>query len=629
MSYINRTTWAALVASMWLVALHVPTAHAFVFTVGKSGTGNNCSFPTVQQAINAARDNKEADEIWITRDVVGGYYQNQALRIEDQPDPLTIVGGFDDCRDVTRSGVTELHGNGGPRAPVLDIRGGSVTIQGLRITRGDADSTQLQDGGGIRYAGIGVLSVLDSLIDRNNAGRGAGIAITSVGQGGASIRLENTEVSDNRALSVGGGILLNSQDSTSSAILAAQVRINRNYAVSGGGGFAMTGQSSLFANSLDLQIEANGTLGNGGAVLAVSPVEIQIGGSPFVGALGTFVGNEATNGGAIALASHPDLGSPAGRSIVQLSSPIQSPQVFTGNRAHGRGGALWIDRQGAPSPANNVSKICTWNVGFEGNDARDGGSAVALTGQGAVYQNHRDCSQTQAYCANLSCNRFSGNVATEDNGQPSAQGSLFDVRDSADFQLTGARVVQNTLPWLFRMAHSSVSEPAPTIGVDTAFIYANTVATLLVQCTACSFEATSSTIVANVIADAVLINSPRNFILRESIIDQPGRVLFATNPDPTQSTLDHVLYTSNYSSSIPTVRFGDPGFMNAANGDYRLAVTSTAMDVLPERTGFDFIGRPRTIDVPWHPNGLGARDLGAVETQLYELSEEIFGNGFD
>ncbi|MEO8010651.1 MAG: hypothetical protein ABI650_03295, partial [Dokdonella sp.] len=195
----------------------MPTAHAFIFTVGKSGTGNNCSFPTLQQAINAARANNEADEIWITRDVVGGYYQNQALLIEGQRDQLTIVGGFDDCRDVTRSGFTELHGNGGPRAPVLDIRGGSVTIQGLRITRGDADSTRVQDGGGIRYAGIGVLSVIDSLIDRNNAGRGAGIAVTSVGQGGASIRLENTEVSDNRALSVGGGILLNSLDNAASA----------------------------------------------------------------------------------------------------------------------------------------------------------------------------------------------------------------------------------------------------------------------------------------------------------------------------------------------------------------------------------------------------------------------------
>ncbi|MEO8012457.1 MAG: hypothetical protein ABI650_12480, partial [Dokdonella sp.] len=383
-------------------------------------------------------------------------------------------------------------------------------------------------------------------------------------------------------------------------------------------------------NAPDLQIEANGTLGNGGAVLAASPVTIEIGASPFSGTRGTFVGNEAMNGGAIALSSDPDLGSSTGSGIVTLSSrDAERPQVLAGNRAHGKGGVLWIDRQGAPSPASNVSKVCTWGVGLEGNDARYGGSAVALTGQSAVYQNDPDCVQTFTYCGNPSCNRFSGNVANHDDGQPSEYGSLFDVRDSADFQLTGARVVQNTLPWLFRMAHSSVSEPAPTIGVDMAFIYGNTVASLLLQCTACSFEATASTIAGNAIADAVLINSPRNFILRESIIDQPGRLLFAANPVPGQSTLEHLLYTSNYTSSIPTVRFGDPGFMNAAAGDYRLAVTSTAMDVLPERGGYDFIGRTRTVDVPWHANDLGARDLGAVETQLYELNEGIFSSGFD
>ncbi len=343
-------------------------AEAFIYTVGRSGTGQNCSFPTVQQAINAAAASAEDDEIWITRDVVGGYYQNQALSITNLRGKLTMVGGFDDCRDVSAAGTTELHGNGGPKAPVLAILGGDVTLKNLRFTRGDNDADGTRAGGGIAYTGAGKLALVDVLIDRNTAGRGAGLAVAAT-NGRVDVSATRSEISDNNpALTFGGGIFLDARNAGIRMEALEEVRINRNYARLGGGAIAMAGRGgsgpAFVAVGTRLQLEGNGTLGEGGAILAVAPAFVTIGAAPLAGTQGVFVGNEAMNGGAIALSEHPELGLSSGTGWVFLgSSDLGNPQVLAANRAHGQGGALYINRLRTGGSGVNDSYVCSFNVG--------------------------------------------------------------------------------------------------------------------------------------------------------------------------------------------------------------------------------------------------------------------------
>ena len=622
-------------STMWMTfALAAATllasskAGAFVYTVGQSGTGQNCSFPTVQQAIDAAEATAVDDEIWITRDVAGGYYQNQALRIDGLRGRLKIVGGFDDCHDVTPSGVTELHGNGGQRAPVLEVVGGIVTLSNLRFTRGDADDSAFSRGGGVSFQGGGLLDIQDSVIDRNRAGRGAGLSVVPSG-GEVVVTLRRTQIMDNQAVAFGGGIYYSPVNEGQGTLhFLDDVRIIGNRASQGGGGVAIKNASLEAVQGGGLLMEANGTLGDGGAILAVSPVKMRLASRPLAGAGATFVANVAGgNGGAIALSSHPDFGTATGDARVQLFSYLDAPQVLAGNRSDNYGGVLFIDR--SSTTGNGTTQVCSWNVAYDNNDGRMGGSAIAATGERATFKNTPECGLEETFCSTPACNRFAGNTSTLADGSPTLLGSVFYATDSADIQLFGTRIVQNTVPWVFRMANrASVVMPA-SIGLDNAFVYANSGTSLLAKCGAsCLFDATSSTFAANVLTGAVFAHAAAGFHLGESIVDQPGNNLFEFEPGST-STLAHLVYTANYASNTPTVRYGAPGFVNAAAGDYRLLPNSEAVDNLPVRNGLDFIGRPRSVDLPTRPNGLGPRDLGAIETQLAELADVIFKNGFE
>ena len=608
------------------------TASAFIYTVGSSGTGNNCSFPKVQQALDAAAATPEADEIWITRDVDGGYYRDQALlangRIPDVPDPgsLKIVGGFDDCWDTTPSELTELDGNGGLEAPVLTILGGVVSIEGLRFTRGDAAGSY---GGGIAYVGTGSLSIFRSTIDNNDAGQGGGLAVVAVG-GDASVNVQYSQIIDNRADTVGGGVLLLSSDVQARLTVGNGARLNRNFAGEGGGGIAMNGHSSLdmVSDVAGLQVDANGTLGDGGAILAVSPVSISLKAIAVPGTSGTFTGNEAQNGAVIAIGDHPRLGSSQGESTVRINSFFGQPQVFAFNRAQSRGGVVAI-----LNPLGQASvDVCTWNVGFDGNDATAAGSIAFAYGPNAVYRNDSTCSTVPAVCAEAACNRAFANRSSQANGQWSS-GSLFEAEHGAFMQLHNMKVQDNVVGDLFR-GQRTPDTPMPSIEVHDVLVAGNAARSLARQCIGeCYFDFKGVSVADNAFTEPVFENETGQFFLFDSIIDQPGNDLFKTDPMQFGGVpLARVLYNANYAGGGLTIWPGQPLFINAPAGDYRLDPRSPGVDWAPgqeDSTAQDVYGRLRVVDLPWRPDLLGMRDLGAVETQLNDAEAPIFADGFD
>jgi CSLREA domain-containing protein len=139
---------------------------------------------------------------------------------------------------------------------VLEIASGAdVTISGVTIRGGNAGGAQ---GGGIRNAGT--LTLRDSTVTGNSAGRGAGIANTG------ALTLERVTVSSNTAELGGGGIdsrpggaggvgRLTIRDSTVSGNAATG-------ALAEGGGISNGGAAAL----LNVTVSDNSATGNGGGI---------------------------------------------------------------------------------------------------------------------------------------------------------------------------------------------------------------------------------------------------------------------------------------------------------------------------------------------------------------------------
>ena len=599
------------IALLALGMLSSAPAQAFIYTVGKSGLSNNCSFPTVQQALTAAARNPGPDEIWITRDVNGGYYQNQALVSAYQD--VKLVGGFDDCWDTTLDGITELHGNGGSAAPVLTINGGTVIIEKLRFTRGDATGSASTTGGGIRFAGRGQLSISDSLIDRNAAGMGGGIAIVAQG-GDVALHLGNTRVIENHATTVGGGILLMSAAGVAALTAWDDVDISVNAALEGGGGIAMNPRSMLTMNGHRLRVEANSSIGDGGAVLAVSPVVIHAAPSASHGG-STFRSNEARNGGVLALTDHPRLGTSSGRSVVTLTSKdALNPNWMSANRATQRGAVVYVRRTQAPLHGDDVSNVCTWNAAFTGNRADVGGSVVSIVGAGARFQNEPACSSNPYPCSTIDvCNEADGNT-TAPGEVFGSESSLYEALDGSVMSLRDMKFRSNRVRSIFRARHAD-GTPFSILGVSQALVVQNVMNTLLDQREGSYFELSSATVADNQVLSQVFGNAIYNFFLRDSIVDQPEKYLFSV--DPLQFGGDDVtnlLYSGIYFGSGDTLEFGSPAFTQ--DSTYRQMPWSPGIDFAPSAGGADIHGRPRTVDIAAEADSHGPRDLGAVETQV-------------
>lgn len=630
----RRSIAARAIMMLGLVAAYAASAthaQAFIYTVGQSGVGNNCSFPTIQQALNAAAATPQDDEIWITRDTNDGSYQQQALVANipgligtGGPGTLKIVGGFDNCLDIVPEGVTELHGAGGTLASVLFIRGHDVELEGLRLTRGDATTNSVPIGGGIYYQGTGSLHIRKSIIDNNDAQRGGGIAIEAVG-GDAWLTLQDTQVSDNRATRVGGGVLLVSTGGRAVLTGFSNTGINRNYAAAGGGGIAMAPGSGLYLDSPDLQLDLNGTLGDGGALLTVPPAIVTVRGSPIAGADGTFTRNEAENGGAIAVGDNPHLGTASGEARMWLTSGYPDrPQSFAFNRAHGRGGMLSLS-EGAD---HAVVDVCSWNIAIWGNTADTKGSISHLDGAGTSHRHEQACDTLRPACAGA-CNLIQANTGPA--SQPTG-GSLYAVENGADLQLHNARLVQNTAGYLFRELQTGDGN-APSVELDNVLVAWNTGTSIVAQVGDDStLQMRSTTVAGNALSAVAFANNGLAFI-SDSILDQPGNALFATDPMTTNGQLVNTLHNSAYAGEGATVWRGAPTYFNPAVMDYRLTSASLGIDMLPDDpdSTVDVYGRARTVDIWWRNDLFGQRDLGAIETQQSEddASDLIFYGDFE
>jgi len=334
--------------------------------------------------------------------------------------------------------------------------------------------------------------------------------------------------------------------------------------------------SILFFNSVEM-ISNSATL-SGGAIAATNGCNINIiyGSSDTEGKIKF---NNAGFGGAIALTTHSKL---------SLTNQI-NPFIFEQNTSVSHGGAIYI---------SNGHELTIQNADFINNSSTNGDG-------GAIYINGLDGS---GIASSLTSSKLTGNSANF--------GAVFYVKETGD---------------------------ATQFTIDTSMFYKNGDGNdkYLINSKGdvagrTEIEILNSTIVDNNTdpAFAMINTNTANLEIRNSIIYNQGTSVL--NTLTSQNTMICLLLNED-ASIIAQIQaqnrvvnnFSAFDFIDSANNDYRLGLSSTAIDWCdnaPSSSPEDIEGQPRGWDAPNIKNGFGSYDAGADESYIYDV---IFMNGFE
>lgn len=598
----RRATGHFPLLALLSLALATP-ALAATYRVGAGGAAGGCTHASIQAAIDAASANPGPDTVLIARNTS---WTAQAL-VVNTPQELTLQGGYDTCATATPNGNTTLDGNGGSAQPVLRIlaaTGAIIRLSRLFITGGDHAGSG--DGGGIFFEGNGRLEIADSVITQNTAGYGGGLYARGTGTQAEVIFGQNVVVSSNTARYSGGGVYINELE------------------------FAMRETGSIIMwNTAQGQ---GGTGGYGGGLMLRSgnlSAYAYLG--PGVTSLGAIFANTAVHGGGVAVVGQ-DTDDDDHRAVLYTGQGgAEYPVRIRGNTATARGGGLYLRGWASNFSGSTHPYASLWNTEINENQAPDGAAIyadteeniLAVNGYSRVFFNSRDdgpppCPSGRP-CGSISDNR----TATIDN-QPT-DGAIIRIKDDSWFDVgsfanvAGGIVIEgNRGGSLISAGHSTLVHLQNTLVVD------NTLSGPMIRVGGRTFDydrlhIIDSTVAGNEIGGHMLVIGERAFLLRRSILWQPGVTILQCNGcERPFGTFDRIIASERASldgGNTPDVLVAAPRFVDPASGDYRLRAGSPAVDFTVPVGGDDrdVFGMPRDQRLPMI--GRGTRDLGALERQ--------------
>ncbi len=558
------------------------------------GTGAGCTHSSLAGAVAAAANNAGFDTIRVTRSII---HSNIAITINNQD--LLLEGRWPACNSTSRD-TTNTTVNGNNATSVISIMGGTgVSITGLQITAGNNVSGR---GGGIHIQQTSAGSVFlgDVLINNNGAQLGAGVSIysnTTNPDSGSRLTLgENVSIRFNTASASGGG--LHCQGSRVSAI-GSEIEFASNLSNDSGG--------AINAEYCDLALSSEGGAFNG-----------------------MFIGNQAINGGgAIRLVNS---------TAKAFSFRSDKPVRFAGNTATDGGAISVLD----------LSSFEAIDAQFENNRAYSNGGAiyqyngVALGTNRVLIRRHSD-GDLGSRCNAPECGQIRNNISrTIDNASFRAGAVLrtYSIGNQGLVEsiFAGQNIYENQGYSVFRSNEFTNFDGEAKIVLENCLVHNNFTngggiiytasnANHFILNTTTSNNQLENNPVFSISANAM---RPNRLTIRNSIFFETANNAISASPMPIADinhlrTLNNNLYTGNN-----TITLGDPGFQNAQARDFGLSSTSTARDVAPTYLGvysnnLDFIGNPRSVDLPFVLNGVGTQDLGAIETP----GDAVFKNGFE
>ncbi|MGN6518067.1 MAG: right-handed parallel beta-helix repeat-containing protein [Dokdonella sp.] len=542
-------------------------AHAGAILVGR---GPSCTEPTLQTAIERAYRLPGFSLIILTDDVPDGVYrENVDLAGVPSGVSLEIVGGFDNCRDLTPTAFGRASIYGGNDYSIEQHDRGELSLRNLWIEGSwglgwnDANGGELRlqnvtinhiDGSGIRFFGSGsILRLQDTVVSNSR-----GIEL----RGGRTEFLGNVKVIDNQDVGV---------------------RVGR------GASFAIYG-------------EHNEISGNGGDGIQASEGmdAIEIGATGPVLSQNVGLGLHVKVGG----------GNPTGNAVLYSTDP-GNPLTISDN-------AFGAIRVGTPASY----RLCARNVVLDGNLGRaihaDGPSVfVEMNGPMCDFPDAANV-RCPALDAAHGCNRIVG------NGRPNVPlVSAF----------TGARVDVHRTLFAYNNASSilstnlGVATSSASLTLTDSVVTKNTLRDNLFESLnggivdiwdTTVFENTGTFQTSFIGIDAGLLQ------MTNAILDQPQ--VFVNIVGGAASAHFTNVIAPNRIGAAPgdVVILERPLYFDSLG---RLDPDSPGVDYGQAGGGVDFAGAPRDVDTADVLNVNGPRDLGAFELQLVEVGR-IFADSF-
>ncbi len=533
----------------------------------------------LQSAIDAVPTTIPAGDAYVIRVARNGSYSGNKYLVTNRN--LSIEGGYATCSSPTAgSDNTELDAAGAEAGAALHIYGGAAMRRNV---------------------------VLQRLTVKNGAYSGIYITL-------ADVRLERVTVRNNTG-TLGGGIYVGF---SSSLRLYGNSAVLNNTATSHGGGIYCMEGSTIWLESASAVI-GNTTTGIGGGIMLSGCQATVNSGATGIAGLGVNIGtNEASRGGGIALLSSskgPDTVLVIGRDLLG-SDPRP---LIVNNHASIEGGGIYA--------AGSRTRVEVRDATIGSNTAAFGGGIMAGSGaQLEVTRTLRQCGGAQA-CSRIINNEanWGGGVGVEGAGtfarvsgtrlegnRASAGGSAYYVaQGEAELWSMNNVIVGNT--------------GASAVEISPGFV--------VVPRTA-SVELFSDTLAGNSGGAAVInANAEGHVSLTRTIIHaDPALPVLRRTGSPVEAqaqmhcNMFHVITGVNDRDPLTKIN-NDPGFIDAASGNYHLSPDAWAIDLCPSLkvTTFDIDHdlHLRPVNSPL-PDIHGPFDVGA-----YEWNPSLFQDGFE
>ena len=602
---LTASAWLPCATALLMASMAQATCIPDIIYKRYVGTDGLCTDASIQAAIDNAVC---PSTIYITREVA---WTSQHLDINNKN--LVLVGTDEGCGPPTCTAgcvvptvpLVTLSGSGHSGDSVLYIHGQSnVTLKYLEIRDGNNINGAVNTyGGGIHFDGRGSL-VLDTTWLKNNVAR------------------------------FGGGINFNGNGGFAGMTVLAHSRIEGNTAANSGGGIRLSGNafmSMLQDNTLVWLNDASN--GFGGGINIVGPAHADIA-SPGESGLAVVYSNTAQFGGGVAITA-----SDSGDAELQLFTiDPQRPGRISGNFASSRGGGVYLKSHTDLSLNFYDANLCAFDFRLDDNGAPEGSAVYAdydtdpIGEQGSwVWMNEASnfCTglppSAQRCAAGTTCNTVSGNYARDAASTPTLGAAILIDEDShANINRVDARDNEGGY-----VVHGLGSA---NVDLANCLLAGNAVSRQLLRSDSGNFDIDSCTLVDNAILSTNSIYAGGPLTLANSIIDQPGNNALGYGGNPNDLLVGYVL--SSDVTTLPAVAgvaLGRPTYVNAAAGNYRLALNSLGIDFAPPIVGDDrdLDNNPHDQDLPEVGNLFGVRDLGAYERQRScGAGDTIFCDGF-